>query len=145
VIVDKLENFARYAHLGRHFETAAAFVKAHDLAALPLGRTEVDGDHVFINVFENVYDRPDMFWEAHHLYADVQVVLSGSERFGWGSACRYAQPQGDLVVCSDVTGFDFTLTAGQFVIFLPPEPHSPGNPAGDNAPCRKAVIKVRVE
>ena len=144
MIVDKLEAFGRYAGLGKHFETAAAFVKSHDLAQLPLGRTEVDGDNVFINVFENVYDRPDMFWEAHNLYADVQIVLSGSERFGWGRAFEYDAPQGDLIVCSDVTGFDFTLTSGQFVIFLPPEPHSPGNPAGDDEPCRKAVIKVKV-
>ena len=143
MIVDKLENLSRYAGLSKHFETAAAFVKEHDLASLPLGRTEVDGDNVFINVFENVYDRPDMFWEAHNLYSDVQIVLAGSERFGWGSACVYGEPEGDLIVCSDVTGFDFVLTAGQFVIFLPTEPHSPGNPAGERTPCRKAVIKVR--
>lgn len=144
MIVDRLDAFSRYAGLGQHFETAVRFVEQHDLNTLPLGRTDVDGDNVFVNVAENVYDREDMFWEAHNLYADVQVILKGSERFGWGSACDRAEPDGDLVVCSNVTGFDFTLTAGQFVVFLPPEPHSPGNPAGDHAPCRKAVIKVRV-
>ena len=127
MIVDKLANFARYAHLGKHFETAVAFVEATDLTKLPPGRTEVDGDNVFINVFETVYDRPDWFWEAHRKYADVQIVLAGC---------------GDLIPCKNVVGFDFTLTEGQFAIFLPLEPHSPGNPAGEPAPCRKAVIKV---
>ena len=37
----------------------------------------------------------------------------------------------------------FTLGPGQFVIFLPGEPHSPGNPAGEPSDCKKAVIKVR--
>ena len=142
MIVDKLENLSRYTGLGRHFAAAAAFVGSHDLHALPLGRTEVDGENVFINVFENVYDRPDMFWEAHRNYADVQIILSGSECFGWGSQCARGELSGDLMVCTDVTGFSFTLTEGQFALFLPPEPHSPGNPAGDGKPCRKAVIKV---
>lgn len=142
MIVDKLANFARYAHLGKHFETAVAFVEATDLTKLPLGRTEVDGDNVFINVFETVYDRPDRFWEAHRKYADVQIVLAGCERFGWGGEVTFGEIQGDLIPCKNVVGFDFTLTEGQFAIFLPLEPHSPGNPAGEPAPCRKAVIKV---
>ena len=50
VIVDKLANFARYAHLGKHFETAVAFVEATDLTKLPLGRTEVDGDLSLIHI-----------------------------------------------------------------------------------------------
>ena len=144
MIVDKLTNFSSYAHLGPHFETAAKFVKENDLSKLPLGRTEVDGENVFINVFENIYDRPDMFWETHKKYADVQIVLAGSERFGWGSEVTFGEIQGDLIPCGDVKGFDFVLTEGQFTIFLPLEPHSPGNPAGEPAPCRKAVIKVLV-
>ena len=98
MIVDRLDAFSRYAGLGQHFETAVRFVEQHDLNTLPLGRTDVDGDNVFVNVSENVYDREDMFWEAHNLYADVQVILKGSERFGWGSACDRAEPNGDLVV-----------------------------------------------
>ena len=145
MIVDKLVHLERYAHLGKHFETAAKFAAANDLYALPLGRTDVDGENVFINVFENVYDRPDMFWEAHRKYADVQIVLAGCERFGWGSEVQFGEIDGDLIPCSHVTGFGFVLAAGQFAIFLPLEPHSPGNPAGEPAPCRKAVIKVLVE
>ena len=102
----------------------------------------MDGDNVFINVFETVYDRPDRFWEAHRKYADVQIVLAGCERFGWGGEVTFGEIQGDLIPCKNVVGFDFTLTEGQFAIFLPLEPHSPGNPAGEPAPCRKAVIKV---
>lgn len=145
MIADRLENLSRYAHLGPHFETAARFVQTHDLAALPLGRTEVDGENVFINVFENIYDRSTFFWEAHRRYADVQIVLSGCERFGWGREAVFGELQGDLMICHEVNGFDFILKDGEFALFLPMEPHSPGNPAGEPAPCRKAVIKVLVD
>lgn len=143
MIIDQLESFARYAGLGENFATAVRYVQEHDLYALPEGRTVVDGENVFINVAENVYDRKEMLWEAHREYADVQVVLSGSEGFGWSGLVTDDQTEGPFPLPETASRLRFDLTGGQFVIFLPHEPHSPGNPAGESAPCRKAVIKVR--
>ena len=145
MIVDKLENLASYASLGKHFETAVRYLQQTDLSTLVSGRNEVDGDNVFINVSENINTREEMFWEAHKKYADIQIILSGMERLGWGHEVTFGELKGDYLPCENVKGFDFTLTAGQFAIFLPLEPHSPGNPAGDPVPTRKAVVKVLVE
>lgn len=146
MIVDKLENLEKYlCKLGKNFAAAAAFVRTHDLYALPNGQTDVDGENAFVIAGEELYHRDEMFWEAHKRYADVQIVLSGSERFGWGSQVTFGDLRDDYLPCTDVAGFDFTLHEGQFVIFLPLEPHSPCNPAGDGRPCRKAIIKVLVE
>ena len=56
MICDALENLNRYRGLHKNLETAidylTAYYVAHDLSDLPLGRTEVDGENVFINVME---------------------------------------------------------------------------------------------
>ena len=56
MICDALEHLNRYRGLHRNLDTAidylTAYHVAHDLYDLPLGRTEVDGENVFINVME---------------------------------------------------------------------------------------------
>ena len=56
MICDALEHLNRYRGLHRNLDTAidylTAYHVAHDLSDLPLGRTEVDGENVFINVME---------------------------------------------------------------------------------------------
>ncbi|MBQ9288704.1 MAG: YhcH/YjgK/YiaL family protein [Clostridia bacterium] len=145
MIVDTISHLSRYAGLGKHFGTAAAFFSEHDPAALPSGRTEVDGENVFINTATNRLDRKEMAWEAHAEYADIQLILEGEERFGWSDRAEMdtLDPTRDFRTCRAEPQMEFTLSAGQFVIFLPGEPHAPGNPTGRPADCRKAVIKVR--
>ena len=146
MIIDLLSNVSSLSVLGPNFTKAAAFVAAHDLSALPDGRTEVDGDKVFINKSTNRYSREEMCYEAHKKYADIQVILSGEERFGWGALVEtepYAEAN-DFLPCSASDPVDFTLCPGQFVLFMPGEPHAPGNYVVRDAPVSKAVIKVLV-
>lgn len=145
MIVDKLANLSRYAGLGKNFAAAARWFEAHDAASLPAGRLEIDGDQVFVNTAVNRLDRAEMAWEAHALYADIQLILEGEERFGWSDEAEMdpLDPERDFRTCRAEAKAVFTLGTGQFVIFLPGEPHSPGNPAGRPSDCKKAVIKVR--
>ena len=52
MICDTLEHLGRYKGLHPNLDTAIDYLLAHDLSALPDGRTEVDGDEVFINVMD---------------------------------------------------------------------------------------------
>ena len=52
MICDTLEHLARYNGLHPNLDTAIDYLLTHDLSALPNGRTEVDGDEVFINVMD---------------------------------------------------------------------------------------------
>ena len=146
MVIDLLANLKNLSVLGPNFAAAAAFAASHDLSALPEGRTEVDGDRVFINKGVNRYTREETVYEAHHKYADIQIILSGAERFCWGGL-KETEPfheENDFMFCGAERHVDFTLQAGQFVLFMPGEPHSPGNYATWDAPVCKAVIKVRV-
>ena len=83
MICDTLEHLARYKGLHPNLDTAIDYLLTHDLSALPNGRTEVDGDEVFINVMDAAL-HPDAGYhpEYHKLYADLQIDITGGE--GWG-------------------------------------------------------------
>ena len=87
MICDTLQHLGRYRGFHKNLDTAidylVAYTTAHLLAELPLGRTEVDGENVFINVMDaELHDDADSHPEYHHLYADLQIDLIGGE--GWG-------------------------------------------------------------
>ena len=146
MIIDHISNLGRYAGLGPNFAAAAAYFGARAAQELADGRTEIDGENVFINTSVNRLERTDMAWEAHALYADIQLVLAGREKFGWSDEAEMdpLEPGRDFRTCRAEPKVTFTLEAGQFVIFLPGEAHAPGMPAeGRPEDCRKAVVKVR--
>ena len=78
MICDTLQHLGRYRGLHPNLDTAIDYLVTHDLAALPLGRTEVDGDKVFINLMDATL-HPDAGYhpEYHKLYADLQVDFTG--------------------------------------------------------------------
>ena len=55
MICDTLDQLHLYKGFHKNLATAIEFLAAHPLDTLPLGRTEVDGDEVFINVMDADY------------------------------------------------------------------------------------------
>ena len=151
MICDALENLNRYRGLHKHLETAidylTAYYVAHDLSALPLGRTEVDGENVFINVMEAGLNPDSARLEYHKKYADLQIDLTGGE--GWGYTNEPGEEVGKYTVdcgfqdsASVVSG---ALGEGRFVLFFPTELHKPGLVQDGCANVRKAVVKIKME
>lgn len=146
MIADLLQNIERYQGKCKNLDTAIAYLRSHDLAALPLGRSEVDGEAVFINVMETAL-RPaeGAAFEYHRSYADLQVNITGAERWGWASE---AALQGDYDPKSDVgfsTGPEHAvgvLGGGRFVLFEPGEHHKPSCETDTCKTVRKAVVKI---
>ena len=50
MLYDRLENIEQYTGLFENLDTAIAYIAEHDLDELPLGRTDIDGDKVFVKV-----------------------------------------------------------------------------------------------
>lgn len=147
MIIDAVLNGARYAALSPNFATAFRFLKETDLAALEPGKIAIDGEKVFATMYDNFLDKTAFSYEAHDRYADIQVVVEGAERFalGWDAQIGDLKPGKDFRPGTATVYTENTLTAGQFVIYLPGELHAPGNPAGAPARCRKLVVKVLCE
>ena len=82
MICDTLAHLGRYKGLHKNLDTAIDYLLSHDLSQLPLGRTEVEGEEVFINVMEaQLKPAEDSCPEYHRRYADLQLDLTGGE--GW--------------------------------------------------------------
>ena len=148
MICDTLSHLHLYKGFHKNLDTAIAFLAAHPLDTLPLGRTDVDGDEVFINTMDAALKpHADSHAEYHHLYADLQIDLTGGE--GWG----YETVPGTEVepYHSDIGQVDSpdalfgTLGEGRFVLFFPGELHRPGVKTPDCSTVRKAVVKIKME
>ena len=139
-----MERLDLYASLGKNFRTAVEYLKKADLKGLPVGKHIVDGENVFVLSQENHLTEKEMSWEAHAKYADIQLILEGTEKFGWGYEGKLdaLDEARDFRTCSDVQSIDYVLKSGMFTIFFPGEMHSPGNTAAGDCVVRKLVVKV---
>lgn len=80
MIFSSIKNLSENNFGQKYMACAAEFLKTHNLDELPLGKTEIDGDNVFINVMEFEPALPsEKDYEAHKVYADIHVVISGTE------------------------------------------------------------------
>lgn len=148
MITDSIQNLARCRGLHPNLDTAIDYLQGCDLTALPLGRTEIDGERVFINVMDaSLRPAEGAAFEYHRRYADLQIDLTGGEYWGWTAD---AEPQGAFSAEADV-GFAVgpehssgVLGGGRFALFLPGEYHKPSCIHGDCTALRKAVIKIEM-
>ena len=148
MICDTLDQLHLYKGFHKNLDTAIEFLAAHPLDTLPLGRTEVDGDEVFINVMDaDLKPHTGSHAEYHRLYADLQIDLTGGE--GWGYTNEPGDEVGEYTVdcgfqdsASVVSG---ALGEGRFVLFFPTELHKPGLVQDGCANVRKAVVKIKME
>lgn len=149
MILDKLENADLYRGLDPRIAAAVAWLKGTDLTALPLGKTVIDGEHLFALVQEYTPKQADVLkYEAHRRYWDVQVVVRGTERMGWANLTEMTVSEPHDAE-RDVAFFrgegQFVLVpAGYFTIFSPQDVHMPGVAAEPLGAVRKVVVKVEV-
>ena len=148
MILDTLENAAKYAGFRTGLSEGFGFLDQPGVAELPSGKHEINGDLVFAIVERNQGRKvSDGRLEAHRRYLDIQYIVSGDESMGWS-------PLSDLVPAEgynaerDLEFFDETpqsivkVPPGSFVVFLPSDAHLPG--IGDG-PIHKIVIKVALD
>ncbi len=147
MIIDELAMAGRYACLSPNFAKAIRDLTETQLDTLPLGTIPVDGEKVYVMVQEYMTREGEPKYESHDKYADIQLVLEGAERFGFGwDPCMGPLENGkDLRFGSAEKTLEFVLEKDRFAIFLPGEAHAPGLAAGKAEKCRKIVVKVLCE
>ena len=149
MILDLLTSAHRYGALHPGFAAAFEFIAGHDLAGLPLGRHAIDGDRLYVGMFDDQgRGQAGAKLEAHRRYIDIQCALRGSDEIGWRSladcleiAAPYAADR-DIIFFHERPDSWFTLRPGAFTILFPEDAHAPL--AGTGA-VRKAVFKVALE
>ena len=148
MIIDQTANFKEYVSLHPRFRRACDYLLGMDLAGIPVGRYEIDGENIYAMVQE-YQTRPHAqgFWEAHRRYIDLQVVIQGAEKVGYANIKRLSQgeydPARDFLALFGEGDF-FTLKEVDFALFLPQDAHMPGLAVEASAPIKKIVIKIAV-
>ncbi len=137
---------------------ALEYVQSSGLDKLPLGRHNIDGELMFANVMEfEAGVAEQKLAEVHKEYIDVQFLISGFERIGYGLANKsnpisteYDSENDYYLVESMKHECEVLLEPGMFAIFFPEEPHKPGcryvdehaSMTCDNYMLKKVVVKV---
>lgn len=145
MIFCKQDRLDRYLGLSEHLDTAIRFLQKGGAAQLPMGRTEIDGEAVYVNRFD--YETAaEPITEGHLRYIDVHVVIEGEEEIGVAdvSALREVERKEE----EDYIGFSgpfqgvCVMKPGDVLITFPEDAHSPKRQHGGPCRVKKAVVKV---
>lgn len=151
MIYDTLENASVYP-FGPAFEKAIRFVRELD-PAIALGRYELDGDKMYVNVMESeTQDGLPTKYEVHRKYADLQAVISGSETIFVRQAANLPvvtpyKPDCEFL-SSDGKAADVNvqLFPGYFTLLFPQDAHmGKGVSCLGKSKVKKLVVKIALE
>ena len=154
MIVDNIENHAKYANLPRPLYRAIEYLGSTDFSHVENGQYELDGKRMISIVHRYSTKTLDKaVWESHRKYIDVQFVAGGHERFGHvplAGAPPVATPYSDEkdVIFYEHGTATFDAPAGTFMIFYPDDVHAPGLASGvppKPSEVVKVVVKVAVD
>lgn len=147
MIIDSLKNAKFYYALGERIAKGLKFLEENDLSQFENGKYEIEGDELFVSVQD--YETKPLEqgkFEAHRKYLDIQFLIKGPERLGFGKTQDF-QPVTDYDEQKDIVfldgGGDFaTAREGDFLIFAPSDAHMPCIAVDTPAYVKKAVVKV---
>lgn len=135
----------------KHWDQAFNFLKSANLKNLPLGKQELEGEHVFVTVQQYFgKEKPDALYESHKKYIDIQYVIDGEELIGLTTIdkVKVKEPYNEE---KDISFYDFDggdylkATPEKFFIFFPEDVHRPSITAGDSIQIKKIVVKILLE
>ena len=150
MILDSLSNSAYYEGLGPRFARAFAWLRSVDPSAVADGRTDLEGDELYVVAYRNKAKALGRtLWEAHRRYADIHYIVEGREAMFW-EALERTEP-GEYLEAKDFQSLetdgwvDLEVPAGQFTVFFPGDAHRPGIDIPGAEPVFKLVVKVRLD
>jgi len=149
MIFGNIKDAKKYMGLNANLDAALAVMTEEGIAKLVPGRNEINGDEVFVNKNEfATKEAEECVFEAHKQYADIHLILEGSERIGFSDvsvleaykedwSLDYALYNGPVQCMCD-------LKAGDFLIVLPEEGHKLCMYIDKPGAGKKCVFKVKM-
>jgi len=149
MIIDTLDNAAKYYGVHPLFQKAFEFINTQDLKSLEEGKSDISEGLKAI-IMEKKGMTPEESaskFECHNNNVDIQLCITGPEVIGWRPRSSCASAKGeynaekDVLFYNDSPDMHFTLNDNQFAIFFPEDVHAPMISDGV---VKKLVIKVKV-
>ena len=150
MIVDHIQNYAKYLDLPSGIVKAIEYIGSTDFSHVANGQYELDGKKLISIVNRYQTKLPaQAIWESHRKYIDVQFVAGGNERFGYLPLDKAPSVKTPYNEAKDVVFYEpgvdtFAAPMGTFMIFYPEDIHAPGIAAG-TPPSPSEVVKVVVK
>lgn len=147
MIIDTLENLAKYEAINPLFKEVVAFIRENDLCKLPEGKHQIVGGDLFVNITTAKGKAPDeAVMETHRKMIDIQIPLNTNETFGYTPLSDL--PEAEYNAEKDITKYHDLMAEsfvecqpGMFAIFFPQDGHAP---CISMAPeIKKAIFKVK--
>jgi YhcH/YjgK/YiaL family protein len=148
MILDSIENSAKYESVHPRFKAAFDFIKKTDWSKMEPGKIYLDEKNLFINFSETKGKTPEEAkMETHKDYIDIQIPYTQAETMGWRPTADLKSPidpynpEKDITKYTDQGQAYFKVEPGQFAIFFPEDGHQPGIGEGT---FRKIIVKVNI-
>lgn len=147
MVVDTLNNLEKYVSLNPLFAQAVDFIKTHNLQAMEVGKTELKGSDLVVNIAQtSPKTKEQAKLETHNVFIDIQMPLSSTEVMGYTAAKDCVPANAPYNAERDITFFEgladsyIPVKPGMFAIFFPQDGHAPGiSPDG----VKKMIVKVK--
>lgn len=146
MIVDAIKNAELYYSLSPRIKQAFDWLAQINIRELRVGRHDIDGDNLFVNVMDvELKERDAAALEVHDRYLDIQIMVGDMEEYGWSERCCCHTPREEFNRERDVQFFTdtpqtfFSLNERQFAIFFPEDAHAPMLGKGS---VRKLIFKL---
>lgn len=142
-----MENLEKYVSLNPLFSEVVKFISEHDLAALEVGKHQIIGDDLFVNIaMAEGKTEQEAAFETHRKMIDIQIPLSAPETYGYMPLANLPDLEYDEQ--KDITKYPgvrsktlVNCKPGEFAIFFPQDGHQPCIGTGK---IHKAIFKVKI-
>ncbi|MEW6061475.1 MAG: YhcH/YjgK/YiaL family protein [Bacteroidota bacterium] len=147
MILDHFSRAEKYFNIHPSFKQAFDFVTKTNLHTLPLGKTTIAGDDIYIIIATDEARNERRKLETHRSYIDIQFPLEGAFPLEWhdvdscNNIFRAYDVEGDVQYYNDPPLFTVLLIPEMFAILFPEDAHASQPPLTHT---KKAIIKVAV-
>ena len=147
MVIDTLDNLAKYEALNPLFKDVVEFLKNNDLNTLEPGKHMIKDKDLFVNITTakgRAHDEAVL--ETHVNMIDIQIPLDVAETYGYTPLCRL--PETPYNAEKDITKYEGMAESfvecqpGMFAIFFPQDGHAPC--ISMSPEIKKAIFKVKV-
>jgi len=146
MILDTLENGELYTSVHPLFKKAFDFLCNTDLTELPLGKIELEGADLVVNVVEITgKTAEEARMETHNRFIDIQVPVGATETMGWIAGANLKQvtepynAEKDIMFFADKATNFIRVQPLEFAVFFPGDGHQPGIAEGK---YKKIIVKI---
>ena len=148
MIIDRLEEWQRYAGCHRLFPAAFDALRSGGLSTLAVGTHPIDGERLYLVIAESEgAGTGGAVLEAHRKYIDIQYVIEGTDMIGWrplGDCARVTaqyDPAKDVVLFGERPLAWSPVAGSRFAVYFPADAHAP---LGGTGRLRRAILKVGI-